>query len=136
MRDKSSIHPNTGVSSQRVNVCKAPSIALCTITVCVCMSGVRGSYVDARKILPEFRFLFMQPKNELWNTQAASKQNLYYKKTNSSQDSWEGGEEPPSLLSYRGFYPLKMGVTNVGYRKMWVFFLIGFAQLPISVLVQ
>ena len=42
-----------------------------------------------------------------------------------------------SLLSYRGFYPLKMwgGVTNVGSRKMW-FSPIGLAQLPLSVLVQ
>ena len=41
------------------------------------------------------------------------KQSLYYRKANSSQESWEGGEEPPALLSYRGFYPLKMG----GYPK-------------------
>ena len=69
------------------------------------------------------------------NTQAASKQSLYYRKAKSSQNSWEGEEESPSLLSYRGFYPLKMGVTNVGSRKMW-FSPIGLAQLPISVLVQ
>ena len=31
-----------------------------------------------------------------------------------------GGEEPPSLLSYRDFYLLKVGGgTNVGSRKMW-----------------
>ena len=41
----------------------------------------------------------------------SSKQSLYYKKANSSQDCWEGGEDPRSLLSYRGFYPLKMGVV-------------------------
>ena len=65
----------------------------------------------------------------------ASKQSRYYRKANSSQDSWEGGEEPPSLLSYRGFYPLKMGVTNMGSRKMWSS-PIGLAQLLISVFVQ
>lgn len=68
-------------------------------------------------------------------TQAISKQSLYYRKANSSQNSWEGEEEPPSLLSYKGFYPLKMGVTNVRSRKMW-FSPIGLAQLPISVIVQ
>ena len=42
------------------------------------------------------------------NTQAASKQNFYYRKANSFQDRWERGEEPPSPLSYSGDYPLKM----------------------------
>ena len=54
------------------------------------------------------------------NTQVASKQSLYYRKANSSQDSQERGEEPLSLLSYRGFYPLKMGVQH-GVQKI-VFF--------------
>ena len=48
------------------------------------------------------------------NTRAASKQSLYCRKANSSQDSWEGDEESPSLLSYRGFYPLKMGLPMWG----------------------
>ena len=52
------------------------------------------------------------------NTQAASKQRLYNRKANSSQDSWERREEPPSPLSHRGFYPLKMGGTHVGSIKM------------------
>ena len=69
------------------------------------------------------------------NTQAASKPSLYYRKANSSQNSWEGGEEPPSLLFYRGFYPSRIGGTNEGSRKMW-FSPIGLAQLPTSVLVQ
>ena len=69
------------------------------------------------------------------NTKAASKQSLYYRKANSFQDSCEGGEESPSLLSYISFYPLKMEGTNVGSRKMW-FSPIGLVQLPISVLVQ
>ena len=38
-----------------------------------------------------------------------SKQSLYYRQANSSKDCWERGEEPPSILSYRDFYPLKMG---------------------------
>ena len=46
------------------------------------------------------------------------------------------GEKSPPPLSYRGFYPLKMGGgTNVGSRKMW-FSPTGLAQLLISVLVQ
>ena len=55
------------------------------------------------------------------NTQTASKQSLYYRKANSSQDSQEGENESLSLLSHRGFYPLKMGVTNMGSRKMCFF---------------
>ena len=50
----------------------------------------------------------------LANTQAEIKQSLYYRKANSSQDCWEQGEEPPSLLSYRGFYPLKGGMPTWG----------------------
>ena len=65
----------------------------------------------------------------------SSKQSLYFRKTNSSQDSWEGEEASPSLFSYRGFYPLKMGVTNVGSKKMW-FSPIGLALSPVLVLVQ
>ena len=51
------------------------------------------------------------------------------------KDSWEGEAASPSLLSYRGFYPLKMGVTNVGSKKMW-FSPIGLALSPVLVLVQ
>ena len=70
----------------------------------------------------------------LANTQAASKQSLYYGKGNNSQSCWERGRRAP-LLSYRGFYPLKMGSTNVESRRMW-FSPTGLAQLPVSVLVQ
>ena len=35
----------------------------------------------------------------------ASKQSLYYREANSSQDHWEGVEEPPTLLSYRASIP-------------------------------
>lgn len=54
------------------------------------------------------------------NTRAASKQSLYCRKANSSQDSWEGVEESLSPLSYRGFYPLKMGYQQ-GVQKDVVF---------------
>ena len=60
------------------------------------------------------------------NTQAASKQSLYYRKAKSSQNSWEGEEESPSLLSYRGFYPLKMGVPTWGPERC------GFLPLALS----
>ena len=55
------------------------------------------------------------------NTQAASKQGLYYRRANSSQDSWEGEEESPSLLSHKDFYPLKMGGYQRGVQKDVVF---------------
>ena len=38
------------------------------------------------------------------NAQAASKQSLYYRKANGSQDSWEGGEEPPALYCPVGVF--------------------------------
>ena len=70
------------------------------------------------------------------NTQAASKLSLYYRKANSSQDSWEGEEEPPLSIVLKGGLSLKDGRgTTVRSRKMW-FSPIGLAQLPISVLVQ
>ena len=65
----------------------------------------------------------------------SSKQSLYHGKANSSQGAGRGKKSSPSLLSNRGFYLLKMGVSNVGSRKMW-FSSLGLAQLPISVLVQ
>ena len=68
------------------------------------------------------------------NTQAASKQCLDNRKAKSSQDQ-EGEEESPSVLFYRGFYPLKMRGTNVGVQKD-VVFPTGLAQLPTAVLVQ
>ena len=71
----------------------------------------------------------------LTNTQVASQPSLYYRKANNSQDSWEGEGVPPSYCPIGVFYPLKIGVTNMGSRKMQ-FSLIGLAQLPISVLVQ
>jgi len=42
---------------------------------------------------------------------------------------WEREEESPHLLSYKGFYPLNMGVqTKIGFFSHWPF------QLPTSVL--
>ena len=35
----------------------------------------------------------------------ASRQSLYYRKANSSEESWEGDDESLSLLSYIGFIP-------------------------------
>ena len=67
---------------------------------------------------------FRQHLSSIKNTseQLASKQSLYYRKANSSQDSWEREEEPPlSLLSDRGFYPLKMGGYQRGIQKDVVF---------------
>ena len=89
---------------------------------------------DARKMLLESGFSFTQRMNSV-NTQAASNQSLYYRKANSSQGCWEEGEEPPLPIVLQGLLHLKDGGrTNVGSRKM--FFPIGLAQLPRSVLVQ
>lgn len=76
-----------------------------------------------------------QRMNTLKGTHRQQASSLYYRKANSSQGCWEMGEGQPPSLSYRGFYPLKMGGTNVGSRKIW-FSPIGLAQLPISVLIQ
>ena len=43
------------------------------------------------------------------NTQAASKQNLYYRKANSSQGSWERGEEALFSVVLWGFLSSKDG---------------------------
>ena len=43
------------------------------------------------------------------NTQVESKQSLYYRKANSSQDSWDGGEEPAFSIVLQGFLSLKDG---------------------------
>ena len=71
-------------------------------------------HIDARKMLPESGSCSWSQRMNLVNIQAASKQSLYYRKANSSQDSWEAEEKSPSLLSYRVFYPLKMGVPLRG----------------------
>ena len=54
------------------------------------------------------------------NTQAASKPSLYYRKTNSSQDSWEGGEELLSIVLER-FLSLKSWGYQCGVQKDVVF---------------
>ena len=69
------------------------------------------------------------------NTQAAI--NVFIKgKLIAPRVAGRGEKSPLSLLSYRGFYLLKVGRgTKVGFRKMW-FSPIGLVQLPVSVLVQ
>ena len=67
------------------------------------------------------------------NTQEASKQSLYSREANSSQDSWGGGRKASlSLLSFRGFYSLKMGGGyECGVQKDVVF-----AHWPCSITYQ
>ena len=69
------------------------------------------------------------------NTQTASKQSLYYRKANSSQGFWEGGEEP-LLYCPTGFLSLKDGGVPMCGPERCGFSPIGLAQLPTSVLVQ
>ena len=61
----------------------------------------------------------MQPKNELCE-HIGSKQAKYYRKAGNTQDSWEGGEEPPHCL-IGVFNPLKMGGYQLGVQKDVVF---------------
>ena len=95
-------------------------------------------------MLPESRFLFTEPKNEL-RKHAGSKQaksllqSPYYRKANSSQDRLGEGRRvptptpPPCPIDNN---LLKMGrVYQCGVQKD-VVFPIGLAQLAISVLVQ
>ena len=77
----------------------------------------------------------MELKNELLeHMQQASKVFITGKQI-APRTPGRGEEEYPSLLSYRGLYPLKMGGANMGSRKMW-FSPIGLVRLPISVLVH
>ena len=66
---------------------------------------------DVGKMLLEFTFLFTELKNELCKLTDSKQAKFLY---NSSQDSWEGEEESPSLLSYRGFLSLKDGSYQCG----------------------
>ena len=87
-------------------------------------------------MLPEFRDLFMELKNEP-QEHMGSKQtkSLLQESKQLPGQAGRGEKSPPSLLSHRGFYPLKMEGTNMGSRKMW-FSPIGLVQLPMLVLVQ
>ena len=78
----------------------------------------------------------MESKNELCkHTGSKQAKALFQESKQLPGQTRRGKKSPPSLLSSRGFYPLKMGVTNVGSRKMW-FSPIGLVQLPILVLAQ
>ena len=85
-------------------------------------------------MLWESGFLFMKLKNEL-QEHTGSKCVFITGKQIAPRAAETGEKIPCSLLSYRGFHPLKLGGTNVGSRKMW-FSPIGLAQVTISVLVQ
>ena len=60
-------------------------------------------------MLLESGFLFTQPKKEFHEHTGSEQAKSLLQEASSSQGCWERGEEPPFLLSYRGFYPLKMG---------------------------
>ena len=53
---------------------------------------------DARKMLLESGFLFMQPKNELCEHTGSKQAVFTTRRANSSQDGWEGVEESPLVL--------------------------------------
>ena len=87
-------------------------------------------------MLLESGFLFTQSKNELHeHTGSKQAKSFYYRKQIAPRAAGRGQKSSHSPLSYRGFYPIKMGGTNMGSRKMQ-FSPIGLAQLPLSVLVQ
>ena len=87
-------------------------------------------------MLPESSFSFRQQKNELGeHTGSKQAKSLLQESKQLPGQAGSGEKSPHSLLSYRGFYPLRMEGTNVGSRKMW-FSAIGLAPLPVSVLVQ
>ena len=77
----------------------------------------------------------MQLNNELREHTGSKQAKSLLQESKQLSGQLGGGAESPSLLSHRGFYPLKMGGTNMGSRKMW-FSPIDLAQLPISVLVH
>ena len=81
-------------------------------------------FVKTNQVYPGSRFNLSLPRHSppppLFLQ--ASKQSLYYRQTNSSQDSWERGEKTPPLVFYRSFYPLKMGCYHRGVQKDMVFF--------------
>ena len=79
-------------------------------------------------MLLESRFLFTQPKNEL-HEHTGVKQTVFI----IGKQIAPKGEEPPSLLSYRGFYPLRIGEYQRGVQKDVDF---SVAQVLISVFVQ
>ena len=85
-------------------------------------------------MIPASGFLFTVVEELTPHT--GSKQAVFMKgKQIAPRAAARGEKSPLSLLSYSGFYSLKMGGTNMGSRKLW-FSPIGLAQLPLSVLVQ
>ena len=69
---------------------------------------------------PESGFSFTEPENGLLREHTGRKQaKSLLQESKELPGLLGGGEEPPSLLSYRDFYLLKVGGgTNVGSRKM------------------
>ena len=98
-------------------------------------AGVLKVVTDAGKMLPESGSCSWSRRMKFADTQAASKQKSLLHKSKQFPGQLGVGRRAPSLLSYRVFYPLKMGVINVESRKMW-FSPIGIAQLPVSVFVH
>ena len=76
---------------------------------------------DAGKMLPESGFLFTETKNELLKHTGSKQARSLLQGSKQLPGQLGGGRRAPSLLSYRGFYSLKMGVTNGGVQKDVVF---------------
>ena len=93
--------------------------------------------LNTRKMMPESAFLFMAMEEWTLQTHRQQASKVFIKEKQIAPRTAGMGEKSPcSLLSYRGFYPLKMGGgTNVGSRKMWLS-PISLTQLPVSVPVQ
>ena len=95
------------------------------------MGGWRGG-CDARKMLPASGFLFTQLKNEFYEHTASKQVKSLLQDSTQLPGQAGRGKKSPLLLSYRGFYPLKMEVPHMGSRKLWLS-PIGLARLPVSV---
>lgn len=78
-------------------------------------------HLPAGKMLLESRVLLSELKEELQEHSGSRQAKSSSQESKQLSGQLGGEEELPSLLSYRGFYPLKMGGTNMGSRKMWFF---------------
>ena len=80
------------------------------------LSSITLHHCDTGKMLPESRFLFMQPKNEL-HEHTGGKQAKVLENKQPRHRQREGEEESPHfLLFYGGFYFLRTGGTNLESR--------------------
>ena len=103
-----------------------------TLTPALCPTIQLKSNTDARKMLPESGFLFMEPKNEL-QEHKGSKVFITGKQTAPSSDMGRGKESPPLYCSIKAL-SFKDGSTNMESRYK-SFYPLASPSLSLSVLV-